>query len=109
MQVVKMGIKTRTNPHNQPRNPQSITSTPTQLCPPYPPLSTPLQLARTVTHGLIRKRRRHAGHNNIKRSTNVNRHRRRRVRPSSDTRTHDTHDPVQADRNAVAGAAVGRR
>jgi hypothetical protein len=47
------------------------------------------------------------GHNNIQRSTNVNRNRRRRVRPRSNTCTNDAHDPVQADRDAVAGAAVG--
>jgi hypothetical protein len=66
------------------------------------------RLRTPTAHGLIRKRRRHARHNNIQRSTNINRHRRRGIRPSSHTRAHDPHDSVQADRDTVAGAAVGR-
>jgi hypothetical protein len=61
-----------------------------------------------VAHWLIRERRRHARHNNIQRRADINRHRRRRVRPRSNARAHDPHDPIQADRDAVASAAVGR-
>lgn len=59
-------------------------------------------------HGLVREHSRHARHDDIQRSANVDWHRRRSVRARRNTSADDSHDSVQADRDAVAGAAVGR-
>lgn len=57
-------------------------------------------------HRLIGKTSRDNRHNNIQRGADVNRHRRSGVRACGNARAHDTHDAVQPNGDAVAGAAV---
>lgn len=64
------------------------------------------RLATPPPHRLIRKHARHDRHNDIQRGTNIDRHRSSRVRSGGDSSAHDAHDSVQADGDAVAGAAV---
>ena len=58
------------------------------------------------THGLIREHSRHTSHDNIKRSADVDWYRRRCVGAGGNASANNAHDSVQADGDAVAGAAV---
>lgn len=69
---------------------------------------SPLVHLRTPpSHGLKRKHRRHDCHDDIQRRTDENRHRRPGVGDGGDDRGQDAHDAVEADGDAIAGAAVG--
>ena len=104
------------DPTHHPNNPNrpSRTHTLTNVLHTLPtshlaPKSSRIESRRSPSHRFERKRRRNTRHNNIQRSTDINRHRRRRIRPSSNARADDSHDPVQADRYAVARAPMSRR
>jgi hypothetical protein len=60
-----------------------------------------------VAHRLVREGTRHTRHNNVQRSADVNRHSGGGVGACGDASADNAHDSVQADGDAVAGAAVG--
>jgi hypothetical protein len=65
------------------------------------------RLTTSPAHRLVRENRCHASHDNVQRSADINGHRRRSVRASGNASADDAHNSVQADRNTIAGAAVG--
>jgi hypothetical protein len=94
----------------EPKSPTNLTNTlPTLPTSHLAPKSPRIESRRSPSHRFERKRRRNTRHDNVQRSTDINRHRRRRIRPSSNARADDSHDPVQTDRDAVARAPVSRR
>ena len=67
-----------------------------------------LDLRRPTPHRLERETRRHNRHDDIQRGANVNGDGGGGIGESGDDGRHDAHDAVEADGDAVAGAAVGR-
>jgi hypothetical protein len=60
-----------------------------------------------VAHRLVREGTRDTRHNDIQRSADVNRHSSSGVSARGDSSADNAHHSVQADGDAVAGAAVG--